>query len=170
MNIKEELTYVFKKIGEQPMWRIAFLPDNFNIKTGNWAIGSALLKTFPWIDFINVKIDGENSAYIDYSKPYMRNFMHIKLHENCNLFVSNDENNELRLSIGIPFLPDKRSIKTSKSLETPEYDLSEAPSHWFIYSLDQILNIDFTKYHIGTEKHPFPDINIVDDINTLNHR
>ena len=75
----EEIEYVFNSLDNSPEWKLAFLPNEYNIKTKNWTTSASLISTFPWIDLVNVTINNKNTAYLHFTTPFLKKYIQIEV-------------------------------------------------------------------------------------------
>ena len=113
-NSAEQLFHTFEQIKINPSWREQFIPNHFNKYTNSWGSSSALLYTFPWIDLVNVNINGKLSSFIYNTTPYVQKYIKIPIDETLTLFAKKQQNGIYSVYIGVPFWANKLIKKYAK--------------------------------------------------------
>ena len=138
----QKMYNVFEALRTSSQWRLRFLPDSYNLRTKSWGSSAAVLATYPWLDLINIEINGEPSAYIHQSSPFMRKYIKVPVSENLTLFVTMKEDGLLHATVGVPFWGNT-AIKRYVDVEQYEdFFLTKQPNQWLLYDVEELLQID----------------------------
>ena len=141
-NAAEKMVTVFEYMRTGSQWRLRFLPDPYNLETKNWGSSAAVLSTYPWLDLINIEINGEASAYIHEGAPFLHKFVKIPIAEDLSLFTSVYNDGTYSIFVGVPFWSNSIITKYIDDSKFPDFFLAKKPDQWLLYDVAELLTIE----------------------------
>jgi class 3 adenylate cyclase len=159
-NDAQKMYDVFESLRTSTQWRKKFLPNAYNIRTKSWGSSAAVLATYPWLDLINVEVNGKPTAYIRQAAPFLRKYLKVSINENITIFVTKKDDGLLTAHIGVPFWTNDAIGKYVDNKDYPDFFAIKGPNQWLLYNADELLSIDTESLSIKDDelyKHLFDE-------------
>jgi|GEM_PF-1318179 len=141
-NAIQKINSVFESMRTSSQWRLRFLPDQETLINASWGPSAAVLATFPWLDLINIEIDGKETAYIYEAAPFLRKFIKLGVAEDLSLFVTMNKQGYFDLYVGVPFWSNQVIRKYLDDSAFPDFFLANTLDQWLLYDIKELLAID----------------------------
>ncbi len=141
-NAVQKMDSVFESMTTSSQWRLRFLPDAYNVETRNWGSSAAVLATYPWLDLINIEINGKENAYIYEAAPFLQKFIKIPISEDLALFSRQNQDGAVCVFVGIPFWSNKIIKKYVDDSAFPDFFLAKNIDQWLLYDVAELLALD----------------------------
>lgn len=151
-NDAQKMYNVFESLRTSSQWRLRFLPDPYNLRTKSWGSSAAVLATYPWLDLVNIEVNGELSAYIHQGAPYLRKYIKVPISEELTLFVTKEEDGLLHSYVGVPFWSNQILRKYVDDKKYPDFFLTKEPDQWLLYAPNELLAIDTEQMNARNDK------------------
>jgi class 3 adenylate cyclase len=135
-----QIEALFSSIKKNERLKQRYTPGKINYQDNDWDNANLLMRTYPWIDFIQTTDQKKLTSRIESMPPFLKEFKRIVVHENLNIIIENNYTESSIAYIGVPYWSNqdiqKSFYEKGDSLNNPD------KNYWLLFTIDQILSMD----------------------------